>query len=267
MKKYSYVEPGQLLNPTAPMPVLFEVQFYDSIYELPMRRLNEFNIHLTQDAGIEATLGGFDERMRAIDMALSSGNMENAMRERYNSRLGLHLMFEHISTKARALADVVYSINGKPVASRTEDEMMEVHNLLIIWMSEAQATEVASELKKKFNGELGVSFPGLFPDTEEIEFFINLIRRARLQLDAALYDKVDSNAMAEIDKWLADQMTPANFDFSDTNNAVEAARRNFAKIVAGLAMRGIHDAAEQTAYQFHASIQVIKDNAPKQVTQ
>lgn len=267
MKKYAYVEPCRLLDTAAPMPVLFEVVFYDTIYELPIRRLNEFNIHLTQDAGITPTLAGFDERMAAVDVALSSGNIENAMRERYNSRLGLHLMFEHISTKARALADVVYSINGQSVASRTEDEMMEVHNLLIVWMSDKQAEEIADELKKKFNSELAISFPGLFPDTEEIEFFINLIRRARLQLDAALHDKYDGNAMAEIDKWLAEQMTPANFDFTDTNNAVEAGRRNFAKIVAGLAMRGIHDAAQQTAYQFHATIQVIKDNAPKQVTQ
>lgn len=205
--------------------------------------------------------------MVALDTALSSGSLDNAMRERYNSRLGLHLMCEHISTKARALADVVYSINGKSVASNTEEEMMAIHHLLAIWMSDTQARELAEELKKKFNGELTVSFPALFPDVDEIEFYINIIKRARLQLNFALHDKAVKDEMAEIDKWLAEQMTPANYDFSDTNNAVEVARRNFAKIVAGLAMRGIQDAGNKDAYQFHAAIQVLKDNAPKEVTQ
>jgi hypothetical protein len=267
VKKYSYVEPGQLFNPEQPQEVAFEVEFYETIGELPMRRLNEFNIHLSQDAGIGSTLTDWDERMAAIDVAISSGSLENTMRERYNSRLGLYLLFEHINTKARALADVVYSVNGQRVASNTEDEMMEVHHLLSIWMSDNQAREVADELKKKFNNELMVAFPTLFPDTEEVEFFINLIKRARLQLNSALYEAEVDEAMEEVNKWLASQMKPANFDFSDTNNTVEAARRNFAKIVAGLAMRGVHDAGGLSAYQFHAAIQVIKDNAPKPVTQ
>lgn len=277
MKKYSYAEPGRLALPaqlatdTEPAKpaeaVAFTVEFYESIYELPMRRLNEFNIHLAQDSGIGSTLADWDERMAGVDVALSSGSLENTMRERYNSRLGLYLLFEHINTKARALADVVYAVNGQSVASNTEDEMMEVHHLLSMWMSDAQAREVADELKKKFNSELAVAFPGLFPDTEEVEFYINLIKRARLQLNSALHDAEVDEAMEEVNRWLASQMKPANFDFSDTNNAVEAGRRNFAKIVAGLAMRGVHDAGALSAYQFHAAIQVIKDNAPKPVTQ
>lgn len=262
--KYQYTEPGTLLNPSEPLPVLFTVEFYDSILELPMRRLNEFNIHLAQDAGIGSTLGSFDERMGALVTALNSGSISNAIAEHYNARLGLYLMLEEgISTTARCLADVVRKVNGASVATHSEAEMMDVHHTLSIWMSQAQAEEVAANLKKKFNGELKVAFPELFPDTEELEFYINLLKRARLQLNEALQDADVSRAMGEIDSWLAEQMAPDNYDFSNTENAVEAKRRGFAVIVAGLAMRGIPGAAELTAYDFHATIQAIKNNTPK----
>ncbi len=268
MKKFSYVEPGRLFAPPVgdaqPEAIVFEVEFYDSILELPMRRLNEFNIHLAQDAGIGSTLASFDTRMGAMVTALNSGSLANAIAEHYNARLGLYLMLEEgISTTARCLADVVRKVNGKSVATHSEAEMMEVHHLLTIWMSQAHAEEVATDLKKKFNSELKVAFPELFPDTEEVEFYINLLKRARLQLNEALNDADVSRALGEVDSWLAEQMAPANYDFSNPENAVEAKRRGFSIIVAGLTMRGIHNAAELTAYDFHAAIQAIKNNTPK----
>lgn len=260
MRKYRYCNPGQLATPE--QEAAFVVEFYDSIQELPMFRLNEFNIHLSQDAGIGSTLADFDTRMDALVSALSSGSLDNAIAEHYNARLGLYLMLDGISTKARCLADVVHAINGKPVATFTDDEMMAVHGQLIRWMSQEQATEVVDGLKKKLNRELKLAFPDLFPDAEEMEFYINVVKRAKLQLAHALHEKDVSGPLAEIDAWLSQQMAPANFDFTDTNNAVETKRRDFALIVAGLAMRGVADAGRLSAYQFHATIQVVKSQTP-----
>lgn len=135
----------------APPNAAHEIVFYDSIMDLPMFRLNEFQIHLSQDAGIGSTLADWDKRMELIDVALSSNDIAGAQAERYNSRLGLFLLLDGVSTTARCLADLVHSINGAPLIDFSDDALMAVHRMLTERFTTTQAEELIDALKKKLS--------------------------------------------------------------------------------------------------------------------
>lgn len=263
MKTFQYNE----ASAPAPPNAINEIVFYDSIMDLPMFRLNEFQIHLSQDAGIGSTLMDWDKRMEGIDTALAAGDVPTAQQERYNSRLGLFLLLDGVSTTARCLADLVYAINGVPIADFSEDGLMQVHRRIMERLTAAEAAELVGTLKKKFKRQLKTGFPSLFPDDEELQFYASIVRRALLQIedvqrnielpDVAFEHSPEVN---EINKWLRDQMKPENFDFSDPQNAVDAKRRDFEQVCTALAMAGIQNAENLTAFKFHSRIQYINEH-------
>ena len=241
-----------------------EIVFYDSIHDLPMFRLNEFQIHLSQDAGIGSSLMDWDKRMDGVHLALSHNETANAIKELYNSRLGLFLMFEGISTVARCLADLVYSIDGFKLDRFDDESLKRVHQRIMQVMTTNQVSELTEALKKKFRKELKVAFPELFPEDEEMAFYAKIVRRAILQLDDCRGgDGFTHNPeISEIDKWLRNEMRPENFDFSNPANAVDARRREFEQVCTALAMQQIPNAEQLTAYKFHSRILYIHTHKP-----
>jgi hypothetical protein len=255
-------------NETCPAPpgAPTHIAFYDSIQELPMFRLNEFQIHLSQDSGLGSTIQDWDTRLASINTALWANDAPTARREMYNARLGLFLMLDSISTAARCLADLVYAIDEKPVADFTEDNMMRIHDAIQLRLTQKQASEIIDELKKKFIAELRTSFPVLFPDDDEIVLAAQLIKRAKLLLaDFEAGIEAPNREIDIIDDWLREQFKPENFDETDSANSVEEKRRNFEQVCAGLAQHNIPNAELLTAYKFHARILYFKtQNKPKQ---
>ena len=250
------------MSAPAPPNAIDSVAFYDSIRDVPMFRLNEFQIHLCEDAGIGSTLEDFDRRLENMQVSLGAGDTANASTELYNTRLGLFLMLDRVSTAARCLADLVYSINGVPIADFSDDALMEVHRQITERMSLAEVAELIDDLKKKFKRELKVAFPSLFPDDEEMQFYANIIRRALLQIEDTLNHETETPnpAISEIDKWLRAEMRPENFDFDSPENAVDSKRRDFEQVCTALAMAGIQNAETLTAYKFHSRIQYLNEH-------
>jgi hypothetical protein len=245
----------------APPGAIREIAFYDSIHDLPMFRLNEFQIHLSQDAGIGSTVMDWDKRMAGVDEFLAAGDLKNAIRERYNSRLGIFLMLEGISTTARCLADLVYSVDGEPISDFSDSGLLEIHKRIMERMSIAQVSELLDTLKKKFKRELRVAFPTLFPDDDEVAFFAKLVRRAILQVEDIKEDAETANPeIAQIEDWLRNESKPENFDFSNPENAVDERRRAFETVCAALAMNNVPGAEYLTAYKFHARILYISSH-------
>jgi hypothetical protein len=250
----------------APMGAPAQIAFYDSIQELPMFRLNEFQIHLSQDSGLGSTIQDWDKRLEAISNALWAGDAVTARRELYNARLGLYLMLGSVSTAARCLADLVYSIDGQPVSDFTEDAMMRLHDSIQLRLTQSEALELIEELKKKFIAELKVAFPTLFPDDDEINFAAQVIRRAQLQLaDFEAGAETQSREIDLIDTWLREQLQPENFDESDSANSIDEKRRSFELVCAGLETQNIPNPELLTVYKFHTRILFFKtQNQAKQ---
>lgn len=239
----------------APIGAITEVAFYDSIQDLPMFRLNEFQIHLSQDSGIGSDVRDWDKRMLRVDEYLAAGDTKNAIRERHNSRLGIYLMLEGISTAARCLADLVHSINGEPIRDFSDSALLIVHKQLMERMTKAQVDELVDTLKKKFKHELRVAFPSLFPDDDEIAFYAKLVRRAILQVEDIENNSESENPeIAQIEAWLRDESRPENFDFDNPENAVEERRRTFEQVCAALSVNNVPNAEYMTAYKFHSRI-------------
>lgn len=231
-----------------------EIVFYDTIRELPIFRLNEFQIHLLQDAGIGSTLFDLDKRFDMLDTQLAAGNVQEAFAERLNSRLGLYLLFDSISTKSRCLADLVYSLDGNVVTDFSDENLLRISKEIDKRLSFSDATQLIETLKKKYNDELKTAFPELFDDLDSVDFYSRIIQRALLQVDSALNDTDNANAIQEVDRWLLDQMRPGNFDFEDPKNIVDAKRRQFEQVCTGLAFQHVPDAETLTAYKFYSRI-------------
>ena len=259
MQTFQFPEPG-------PAGAISEVAFYNSIQDVPMFRLNEFQIHLCQDAGIGSTLLDWDKRLENVNASLAAGDVANATTELYNARLGMFLLFDSVSTVARCLADVVFSINGQPITDFSNDGLLQVHRLLMQRLSNGQAVEILDTLKKKFKRELKVGFPSLFSDDDELQFYANIVRRALLQIQDAQSNATEQSAeISQIDKWLREEMKPENFDFSNPKNAVDSKRRDFEQVCTALAISGIANAELLSAYKFHSRIQYLNQHKnPKQ---
>ncbi len=259
MKVFNFVN---AITP-APDNAINEIVFYDSIQDLPMFRLNEFQIHLSQDSGIGATLQDFDRRLQGIYESLAANDMPNAIKELQNAKIGWYLMLNSISTSARALADLVYSINGVPLSDFTNDALMRVHSQIKERLSMQQVDELINSLKKKFKRELEVSFPELFTDAEQNEFYLNIVRRAKLQLADWRNESESPNAeIAQIELWLREEMKPEIHDTNNVLNSVDAKRRSFESVCTGLLLYGILNAELLSVYKFHARILYIHQNKP-----
>jgi hypothetical protein len=248
----------------APLGAIREIAFYDTIHDLPMFRLNEFQIHLCQDSGIGSSLADFDTRLGGVYNHLSADDSRTATQELLNARMGLMFMLESISTKARCLADLVFSIDGEPLRDFSNDALLIVHQRIMERMSSAQAQELIDDLKKKFKRELKNAFPTLFPDDEEMQFYANIIRRAILKLEDWEKDSDDEHPdIKQIDDWLREQTMPRQFDATNPESIIEDMRRNFEQVCSGLALYNVYDAEYLTAYKFHSRILFIKTNKTK----
>jgi len=125
------------------------IEFQDDIQELTIARLNKFELHLLQDAGMGSTLTDLDLRFQNLDAFLSAGKLAEAMRERENSNFGLFMLFSGISTKGRALADLVHSIDGVVQTDFSDSACILISGVIAERVTFANAEEIAESVKKK----------------------------------------------------------------------------------------------------------------------
>lgn len=136
-----------------------EVVFHDDIKELPMYKLNAFQIALMQDAGMGSNILDVDVRCAKLDAFLAAEKVKEARHERANMRFGINFMLNSINTKSICLAHLVATIDDRAVKDTTEDDVLAVAQVLEKGgLTYAQVVDLINELKKKLMTESNSTF-------------------------------------------------------------------------------------------------------------
>jgi len=136
------------------------VGVYDDIHELPEYKLIAFQIALMQDAGMGSSIEDVDARLAKYDSFCSAGKLPEALRERANMRLGMFFLLEGVSTKALALANLVATIGGVPVADATDEDILKISRVLISGgITHGELTGLIDTIKKKLTERLSYITP------------------------------------------------------------------------------------------------------------
>ncbi len=128
-------------------------EFYDDIKLMPIEQFNAFQVHILQDAGIGSTIEDYDRHEQKIDLLLSSGKVNEAIKERENKRLNFFLMLEKINTKVISISCLLYKIGDKIVEDFSDDSLKKNHDELIrMGITQNDVEEIINTVKKKSIG-------------------------------------------------------------------------------------------------------------------
>ena len=165
-----------------------EIEFFDSIEELPMVRFHKYQKALLVDAGVGSDMESFDRRLLKAREFINAGKTDKAAQELENLRQCVFLVQEGLSTRHRAFAPLVVRLDGRDCTDVSDAGLEGVVEAL----KDIRVTTLASLLgsaKKKIDGELTLYFPSLFGDAEVKEYF-DLLKRRTLEVLLGIADGV-----------------------------------------------------------------------------
>lgn len=126
-----------------------EVQFYDSIHDLPIRRFQKFNKHMMIACEVGESVADYDKRMQRANGYLRAKDIDGAINEITNQRQCLYNILEEYSPSGLALCTLVYSIDGKVYSVVTDEDLQEIQNTLdSLGFSKEMLDTTISEVKK-----------------------------------------------------------------------------------------------------------------------
>ena len=127
-----------------------EITFYSSAEEMPIRRYQRFNKFLMMDNEIGSDFEDFNKRGAKAVSLLKNKMIDEAVIELENRRMMVYNAFMEYSPQGRALAILVYSINGKVIENYTSDILDDVlKELDEIGFTKSQSETTTDEVKKK----------------------------------------------------------------------------------------------------------------------
>lgn len=193
------------------------VEFYDTIEELPIVRFHKYQKLLLVDAGIGSDITAFDQRIEKTRRFLMSGKPEQAQQELENMRQCVFLIQSGVNPKHRAFAALVTKIDGQDCTDIGDDALAAITEKLND-VPESELTSQLEAVKKKIDGELTLYFPALFNDSDVKEYY-DILRKRTLEILNGIVAGIDDPAGAEIvDKLTTELITyshPKMFTGSD----------------------------------------------------
>lgn len=126
------------------------VKFFDTPETMPMRRYQRFNKFLMIENEVGSDFADFDKRSQKAISFLKQGLVKEALQELQNRRQLVYNAFTEYSPKDRALAILVYSIDGveyKDFSKSGLDTILD--RLNEIEFSHEQSSTTVDEVKKK----------------------------------------------------------------------------------------------------------------------
>ena len=172
-----------------------EVELYDSIDDMPIKRFHRYNKYLIVDSGVGADISNADNHIERA-MRFIKQNPTHALQELENLRQCLYLVQQEISPKHWAFAVLVKSIDGKEQDDISDEGLKKVIETLG-GTTISETDHIMDSVKKKIDEELATYFPTLFDDADVKEYYGDLRHRTLLLLDEIISGKSNKE---EIDK-------------------------------------------------------------------
>lgn len=187
-----------------------KVEIYDSIEELPTRRFHKFNKFMLIDAGIGSDLNDINAHIYKVMKFIDGGDTTSAKQQLENLRQSLYLIAQETSAKHLSFTALVRSIDGVEVTDLSDENLNKILN---VFNSETASglDNLIDSLKKKFEDELSIYFPGHSDDAIAKEQFDKIKQRTLLTIRGIL-DGADYAADIDlIDVFLVGLSKPQTF--------------------------------------------------------
>lgn len=126
------------------------IKFYDDVESLPIKRHQRFSKFLMIDNDIGDSFADYNKRTLKAISYLKHDKRDDAIQELSNRRQMVYNSFMEYSPRGRALALLVYSINGKvykDISSSGLDKVLD--DLDMIGFNKKLVDQVVDEVKKK----------------------------------------------------------------------------------------------------------------------
>jgi hypothetical protein len=191
------------------------VEVYDSIDLLPIKRFHKFNKYLLIDAGIGSDINDINDHVYKIMRLIDLGDKENSKKQLENLRQSLYLITQETNIKHLSFMVLIKSIDGKPVTDISDTGMKK----LLSQFNEQpkkHLDELIEFVKKKIDEELNLYFPGNFDDIAIKEYYDRLRQKILLQLDGLIRGTDNSFKIDKIDEYLLNLAKPKTFSGKDS---------------------------------------------------
>ena len=187
-----------------------QIEIYDSIDELPIKRFHKFNKYMLVDSGIGSDLNDINEHIVKISRYIDKLDKVNAKVELENLRQSLYLISEGVNVKHLSFMPLIKSINGKEVTDISDEGMKKLLNYFET-LELNFFNRLIQSVKKKIEDELDIYFPGRFDDSPVKEYYDKLKHRTLLELDEIIRKKDNSDLIEKVDYYLLSLAKPKVF--------------------------------------------------------
>lgn len=236
----------------------YNVEMYDAIDELPIKRFHVFNKMLLVDAGIGSDLADFDNHLQKAIMYAGSKKPDLAVIELQNMRQNVYLIQTALSPRHLAFAALVRTIDGVLYDDLTETGLQKV----IDTFADVPINEITAPIeaaKKKLDSELQMYFPQVFDDATIKEYFDELRQRTLVILDTIINGE-SAERQKEIDRITTELLTynkPRVFTGAD-NQEIQY-DKNFERMCATLCQYLHVEPKNYTVMEFYNAFEYVRD--------
>lgn len=136
-----------------------EVEFYDSIEEMPHRRYMKFNKEMMRQNEVGNEMTDVLKRINRAMSFISADSSDKAFKELSNAKMAFNYANAQLQPKGLALATMVKKINGIKQNDLTSDGLRNVLEILQnLGITKNEVDTLTDSIKKKLNKNLKSSF-------------------------------------------------------------------------------------------------------------
>lgn len=185
------------------------VEIYDAIEELPIRRFHKYNKYLLVDSGVGSDLNDINTKIEMIQHYIDK-DPHKAKIELENMRQAMYLISQGVHVRHLAFMALVKSIDGKEITDLSDERLKETLKVFE-GQSKSWFDRLTKSVKKKIDTEIDLYFPKQFDDVAVKEYYDRLRRRTILQLDTIINQSDHEKEMGLIDDFLLTLSKPKVF--------------------------------------------------------
>lgn len=237
------------------------VEMYDDIEALPIRRYQKFSKLLLVEAGIGSTIADFDGHIERVARYMAGKDIESARQELLNLRQNVYMVQQGLSPQHLAFAVLVKTIDGKTYDDLSDESLQAVVDMFAD-ASNADLAEATDKAKKKIEYSLSLYFPTLFQDATVKEYYDLVKKRTKLQLESIING---TDLEADVEKAENDIICfnkPKKYDGADGLEVISD--KNFFDVCLQLQKEYGIDAKNLSTFEYYNAIEQLKEQVKRQ---
>ena len=242
-----------------------EVEYYDSIEELPSWRFQMYNINVLIDAGIGSTVADVVRHGHEANRCIDAKKYHEAKQANLNMNKALEFVISKSSPKMRSFAYLIRKINGRVI--NDEDLTADGVDRIIKELSAAPIgwiKKILAAVKKKIDFEFELFFKSIANTGKVINYYNRLRRLIMLMVAEMEKPGTKTEQIKQIDNFFFTQSLPKKYD--GTEGLEVAMIANYEKTCILLRQNNVSENPKKMiTIAFYKALEIIKEqNKPKQ---